>query len=61
MNEGDIYWLVIDKHKVQTVLKMVCFVLSCIYGCQFIRSGERWRMSHVSPGEGVQGLLDGID
>ena len=27
MNEGDIYWLVIDKHKVQTVLKMVCFVL----------------------------------
>jgi len=25
--------------------------------CQFIRSGERWRMSHVSPEEG---LLDGI-
>ena len=33
MNEGDIYWLVIDKHKVQTVLKMVCFVLSCMYVC----------------------------
>ena len=44
MNEGDIYWLVIDKHKVQAVLKMVCFVLYVWMPVYKIR----WEMADVS-------------